>query len=66
MKKKGDARVSAAAAALGRIGGSKRVEKGFSSLTPEQRSAMGKAAAAARWGAKATDKVQSASDAKKK
>lgn len=42
-----------AAAALGRKGGRKggkaRVPKGFSSLTPEQRSEMAKAAAAKRW-----------------
>jgi len=45
-------RKNAAAVALGRRGGKKRVPKGFSMLTPAQRKAMAKAAAAARWGKK--------------
>jgi len=45
-------RKNAAAVALGRRGGKKKVPKGFSSLSPEQRRKMGQAAAAARWGKK--------------
>jgi len=45
-----------AAAALGRKGGRKggkaKVPKGFSMLTPEERSKISKEAAAARWGKK--------------
>lgn len=51
-KKKVDPEMSAAASAMGRLGGLKRVPKGFSSLTPEERSAVAKNAAAKRWGIK--------------
>lgn len=44
-----DPAVSAAASAMGKLGGSRRVPKGFSSLTPEERSAVAKDAAAKRW-----------------
>ena len=44
--------ISDVMAELGRRGGSKQVAKGFSSLTPEQRSAVAKNAAAKRWGTK--------------
>jgi hypothetical protein len=37
---------------LGRRGGQKKVPKGFSALTPEERSENGRRAAAARWGKK--------------
>jgi len=43
-------RKNSAAVALGRRGGMKRVPKGFSVLTTEQRKAIAKKAAAARWG----------------
>jgi len=39
-----------AAVALGRKGGKKGGKSRMASLTPEERSALGKAAAAARWG----------------
>jgi hypothetical protein len=45
-------RKNPAAVALGRRGGRKRVPKGFAMLTDEQRKALGKKAAAARWGKK--------------
>lgn len=45
-----------AAVALGRlggkVGGKSRVPKGFSSLTPEERTAVAKKAAEKRWGTK--------------
>lgn len=41
-----------AAVALGRKGGSKRVPKGFSMMTPERRAEIAKQAAAKRWGKK--------------
>lgn len=41
--------MSAAAAAMGKLGGLRRVPKGFSSLTAEERSAVSKDAAAKRW-----------------
>lgn len=46
------AKKNAAAVALGRRGGKAKVPKGFASLTAEQRKAVGKKAAAARWGKK--------------
>lgn len=36
----------------GRVGGKSRVPKGFSSLTPEERSEAAKRGAAARWATK--------------
>jgi hypothetical protein len=49
-----------AAVALGRlggkVGGTARVPKGFSSLTPEERSESAKRGAAARWGTKKAGK----------
>jgi hypothetical protein len=42
-------RKNPAAVALGRKGGKAKVAKGFSALTDEQRSAVAKRAAAARW-----------------
>lgn len=41
-----------AAVALGRKGGAARVPKGFSMKSPEERKAIAKKAAAARWGKK--------------
>ena len=38
-----------AAAVMGRKGGKAKTPKGFSKLTPAQRSELGKAAAAKRW-----------------
>ena len=38
-----------AAVALGRLGGLVKVPKGWGMLTPEQRSANGRKASAARW-----------------
>lgn len=43
-------RKNAAAVALGRRGGKRKVPKGFSQMAPEKRSAAGKKGAAARWG----------------
>jgi len=40
----------------GRVGGLARVAKGFSALTPEERSANAKNAAAKRWGKKKAGK----------
>ena len=40
-----------AAAAMGRKGGKVKTPKGFSALTPAQRSELGKAAIAKRWAA---------------
>jgi len=51
-KKKVNPEVSAAAAAMGRIGGARKVPKGLAQLTPEQRSAIARQGAAARWGKK--------------
>ena len=48
-KKKVDPAISAVAAMMGKLGGSRRVPKGFSALTPEERSAVAKDAAAKRW-----------------
>jgi hypothetical protein len=44
--------IRAAHVATGRIGGSAKVKKGFAMLTPAERKAIGKAAAAKRWGKK--------------
>lgn len=41
---------NAAAVELGRLGGKKKVPKGLSMLTPEQRKARAREGAAARWG----------------
>ena len=50
-----------AAVALGRRGGQKKVPKGFSVLSDEERKANAKAAAEARWGKKkASGKSESA------
>ena len=43
---------SEAAAIMGRKGGKVKTPKGFSALTPAQRSEAGKAAIAKRWAAK--------------
>jgi hypothetical protein len=43
------ARKNRAAVELGSKGGKKKVPKGFSMMTPEQRSANGKKGAAVRW-----------------
>ena len=43
---------NAAAVELGRMGGQKKVAKGFSMMDPERRSEIAKKAAATRWGAK--------------
>jgi hypothetical protein len=40
---------NAAAVALGRRGGKKKVPKGFSMLSPEERKEIARRAAAARW-----------------
>jgi hypothetical protein len=42
--------ISKAAAALGKKGGQAKVAKGFSTMSPERRSEIAKAAAAKRWG----------------
>jgi len=47
MEKKNSAAVS-----LGRLGGKKKVPKGLSMLTPEERSAVARQGAEARWGKK--------------
>jgi hypothetical protein len=44
--------ISQAAAALGKKGGQVKVAKGFSTMTPERRSEIAKAAAAKRWNKK--------------
>lgn len=43
-------RKNAAAVALGRLGGSAKVKKGFAMKSKEERKAIAKAGAAARWG----------------
>jgi len=43
------ARKNKAAAEIGRKGGRAKVPKGFSMMTPEERSANGKKGAAVRW-----------------
>ena len=40
---------NAAAVALGRLGGSKKVPKGLAQLSPEKRTAIAKQGAAKRW-----------------
>jgi hypothetical protein len=47
-----------AAVLLGRRGGQAKVPKGFSMLSAEERSEVGKKAAAARWPKKKTGKVK--------
>jgi hypothetical protein len=42
-------RISLAAAALGKKGGQVKTAKGFSTMDPERRSEIAKAAAAKRW-----------------
>jgi hypothetical protein len=54
---------NAAAVALGRLGGSRKVPKGFSTLTEEERKANASAAANARW---AKARKQTAKTVKKK
>lgn len=49
MDNKTDGSLKAAAAAMGRRGGSQKVPKGFSALTAEQRTEMARKAAAKRW-----------------
>lgn len=44
--------ISQAAAALGKKGGKVKTAKGFSTMDPERRSAIAKAAAAKRWAKK--------------
>jgi hypothetical protein len=46
------AKKNPAAAALGRLGGKKKVPKGLAMLTKEEKSAIAKKGAAARWGKK--------------
>lgn len=47
---------SEAAAVMGRKGGKAKTPKGFASLTPAQRSELGKAAIAKRWANKKKSK----------
>ena len=47
-----NAPISQAAAALGKKGGKAKVPKGFSTMSPERRSEIAKAAAAKRWAGK--------------
>ena len=53
-----EAVVKAAAAAMGRKGGSARVPKGYSFLGKKELSRIGKAAAKARWGKVKADKAK--------
>jgi hypothetical protein len=46
-----------AAVALGKLGGAAKVDKGLSMLNAEQRSAIAKQGAAARWGKKKAGKA---------
>ena len=46
-----------AAAVMGRKGGKAKTPKGFSKLTPAQRSELGKAAAAKRWADKKNKQI---------
>jgi hypothetical protein len=62
-KNKVDPAVSAVASAMGKLGGSRRVPKGFSALSPEERSVMAKNAAVKRW-AKAKKKPAAKKGAK--
>jgi len=39
-----------AAVALGRLGGKRKVQKGFAKMSPERRSQIGREAARKRWG----------------
>jgi general stress protein YciG len=48
---------NAAAVQLGRLGGQKKVPKGFSTMDPERRAEVGKKAAQKRWGKKKTAKI---------
>jgi hypothetical protein len=43
---------NAAAVELGRLGGLKKVAKGFSKMDPDRRAEVGRKAAAKRWGKK--------------
>ena len=52
-----DPGISAVASVMGKLGGSRKVPKGFSSLTAEERTAVAKKAAAKRWGKKAGKKA---------
>ncbi len=52
MAKKGSDPVRDYLAKIGSVGGKAKVPKGFSVLTPEQRSANAKKGAATRWGPK--------------
>jgi ribosomal protein L9 len=49
-------RKNPAAVELGRRGGSKKVKKGFATLTPEQRAEKAREGALARWASKAKKK----------
>jgi hypothetical protein len=49
---------NAAAVELGRMGGQKKVPKGFSTMDPARRAEVGKKAAEKRWGKKKVVKGQ--------
>ena len=49
-------RKNSAAVELGRLGGQKKVPKGFSTMDPADRAAAGKKGAEKRWGKKAVKK----------
>lgn len=49
LGKMGTKKKNAAAVALGRRGGKKKVPKGFSKMDPERRKEIAEKAAAARW-----------------
>jgi general stress protein YciG len=50
---------NSAAVELGRLGGKKKVPKGFSTMNPEMRAEAGRKGAAKRWGKKGTKKTAS-------
>ena len=49
---------NSAAVELGRLGGSKKVAKGFSTMDPELRAAAGRKGAEKRWGKKNKAKIK--------
>ncbi len=51
---------NSAAVELGRLGGSRKVPKGFSSMDPEARAEAGRKGAEKRWGKKAAKKKPTA------
>jgi hypothetical protein len=57
------AKKNAAAVALGRLGGKKRVPKGLSKVSPERRAEISRAGAAARWGMSRATKKSNAKKA---